>query len=100
MPLPNSIEAIIRAQLETAQKYEAMGGYYPPQVINDIRSAAIAAQDAITKQYDAGKTQPALLAQAVRSAREAWLELNEDEDGYGGATFHEIAAALSALSGG
>jgi hypothetical protein len=95
--LRESVEAVIKRQLTTAQEYEAKGAYYPPQVVKAIRSAAVCGQDAalgaLARSLDARG-----VADAVATASARWRESQEDEDGYGSATLHEIVAALRGLA--
>lgn len=89
--VPEAIQRLFDAQLATATRYEA-SGRYPGDVIHAIRSATLAAREAVTRTLaTAPAASPKKLSQAIEAALPAWQERELDDDGYGAATFHELA---------
>jgi hypothetical protein len=72
---------------------------YPPSVASDVLRASVAARGVVGR-IQPGWTAHAFLAAAVvrvADAHERWRSEEEDEDGFGSATFHEIRRDLDAL---
>ncbi len=96
------VERALKAQDAQAAEMEA-GGRHPRSCVRDVTAAVIVAERAVERAGESTREPRAWLDRVLvllREEQERWRRGEEDEDGYGSATLHEISCEVEAIRDG
>jgi hypothetical protein len=96
--LATRIEQIFDKQFAEGQRMLA-SHMFPDHIARSVLVAANMAREAVG-DVPSGAFDLAAARARVAAALERFRDLDDDEDGYGAATFHELGAALHGLESG
>jgi hypothetical protein len=97
--LETDIEAILRAQ-EDWLRHAQERGNHPGQVINAVQTAINACRSVVSSvaPRDGRDEYVRHLLEALDRRHDQYRREEDDEDGYGSSTFHEVKRELNALA--